>query len=337
MFVKYDEIENTYRKKTIEELKSKSEPTDIFVVTEKIHGMNFSFIIDSKNEIQMATRNNVITVNENSIENKLLQQYKNNLLKLVQLIKNRYPQIITVQIYGELFGGKYNNKSEGRRIQKGVEYIPFNDIMFFDIRVETLNGSYFLPFVEVEELINKSDLKLVPIIYKGNLENCLNYDTNFLTTIPKLYNLPDIEGNICEGVVIRPYNNDILNVYGRRILLKNKNDKFAEKQRAPKRKRKNNVELSEDNQELINDILEYATENRLNNVISKGIDVDFKNFSIISKAFIDDIFKDFQKDYDLPESLEILLKQEPSILKIVKNEINAIVRNYIKNDLGVLK
>ena len=64
-------------------------------------------------------------------------------------------------------------------------------------------------------------------LFKGSLSDCLAYPNAFKTTIPGEYNLPELDGNTCEGVVIRPAQPHFLR-NGSRVIIKNKNEKWAE-------------------------------------------------------------------------------------------------------------
>jgi hypothetical protein len=61
-FKKYNSIENSYREKFLEKIKSIVPPTEKWVVTEKIHGSNFSFIYDVEN-LTCAKRTGLINEN----------------------------------------------------------------------------------------------------------------------------------------------------------------------------------------------------------------------------------------------------------------------------------
>ena len=49
MFNKFPSLENTYRQKEIDEIVNQGLADQGYIVTEKVHGANFSFIITEKN------------------------------------------------------------------------------------------------------------------------------------------------------------------------------------------------------------------------------------------------------------------------------------------------
>ena len=63
MFKKYNSIENTYREKQIEQVYLHGYDNEKYVVQEKVHGANFSFITDGE-VIQVAKRSGLIAEDE---------------------------------------------------------------------------------------------------------------------------------------------------------------------------------------------------------------------------------------------------------------------------------
>jgi Rnl2 family RNA ligase len=332
-FEKYPEIENTYREKEINETFELLEREKLnnlvqWVVTEKTHGSNLSFIVNGE-VIKVAKRSGIFNPQEENFYNAhlILEKYKEDFYKIFDYIKNElYPQVKEIQIFGELFGGEFFGKKEGKRVQKGVEYIPFNDFLVFDIRIELENDSFFLPFKEVVNIFENVsiNLKLVPILYIGTFKECLQYPNEFPTKIPEMYGLENKEDNICEGVVIKPYNMEIYNKYGRRVIFKNKNEKFAEKQKASKQKKE--INLTEEDNKNIENFLQYVNENRLNAVLSKGeVEISFKNFGKIAELFMKDCIKDYNKENEIRYN-----DFDKKVKKIINKKVSEIIRNYLK-------
>lgn len=109
-------------------------------------------------------------------------------------------------------------------VQHGIYYCPSNDFYAFDI---LLNHEKYLNNLTASQLFEKFEFIYAKTLYTGVLKDCMNYKNEFKTTIPKEYGLPELEGNICEGVVIRPIEPSYLK-NGSRIIVKNKNEKWAE-------------------------------------------------------------------------------------------------------------
>lgn len=130
-----------------------------------------------------------------------------------------------------------------------------------------------------------------------------NYPHAFQSRISEWLGLPPIENNTCEGIVIRPVEPVFLK-NGSRMLLKNKNSRFAEKKSVKKRQPALFVEPGY-SEELLNQLLiaeDYVTENRLNNVISKVGEVSFPNdagklIGLLSKDVLEDFLKEHSGSY----------------------------------------
>ncbi|MDR2586004.1 MAG: hypothetical protein LBC84_07300, partial [Prevotellaceae bacterium] len=115
---------------------------------------------------------------------------------------------------------------------------------------------------------------------------------------------------------------------GARILLKNKNERFAEKKSIKKRTPKLFVEPSY-SKELNNLLLvveEYVTKNRLNNVVSKIGQISVpKDTGKLIGLFSKDVLDDFLKEHSSPYAL-----LEKSEQKILNKHINTLATALIK-------
>jgi len=117
--------------------------------------------------------------------------------------------------YGELFGG---------RIQVGVDYGETVQFRLFDIALASQDKFAFVDFSEMEELAEKYEIPIVPKIAEGQLNDLLNLQAQFDSTILKK------QGNLAEGYVIKHYKEpeflDTEEPY--RKMIKYKNPKFDE-------------------------------------------------------------------------------------------------------------
>ena len=109
-------------------------------------------------------------------------------------------------IFNEIFGGSYPHQEvpvekNALKVQKSVFYTPKNEFYAFDILI---NGDRYLEVNEVNDLFAKEDLFYAKTLFQGSLSDCLIYSNAFDSTIPKLFNLPEITPNICEGTIIKP-------------------------------------------------------------------------------------------------------------------------------------
>jgi len=336
-FKKYSEIENTYRQKEIERIyKNGFANKNIeYVVTEKVHGSNFSFITDGK-EVLVAKRTSVLSEEEidKFFNAKLmLKKYRENVISLFNEMFAGNEENKIIQIFGEHFGGIYGNVTEKGhvRVQKEVHYAPFNDFIIFDIRVKILNTAFYLSWNKVKQLAQNNGFKIVPELFRGTFEEALNYPNNFITKVPELYGLEPIEGNIAEGTVIKPIENLYFRT-GERVILKNKNDKFKEKGKIKKTKGSKNITLKPEYEKWVDEISKYFEVNRINTLLSKGdVKLDWKQFGKISGLFFQDALKDFLKDNSKFENIN--KKDRKLIQKYAQNRASEFIRNYMKKNI----
>jgi Rnl2 family RNA ligase len=303
-----------------------------YVVQEKVHGSNVCFITDGQT-VQFAKRTGLVEADEKFYDyTELFERYKPKALGLFQRLKAKYSDIESLLIYGEMFGGNYPHRDVKKHpatsaIQKGVYYSPVHEFYGFDLCISTAENTRYLPVNEINELFEKEEFLHAKTLFQGTLNECLEYPNAFPSRIPEWLNLPAIEDNICEGVVIRPVEPLYLR-NGSRILLKNKNSRFAEKKAVKNRPSTPPAEQT-GSEALISlfDIVEsYITENRLNSVVSKigevSVPHDFgKLMGLLSKDILEDFLKEHENEYSLLEKNE---------QKILNRRVNKRAMDLIK-------
>ena len=329
-FIKFPSIEGVWREKYIEKVKgylSKQCNSCDWIVQEKIHGANFSIITDGIN-VKYASRNRVLSLDDNfySFQDCVEKNgLKEKTIKVFFDLKARgYTQINYIQIYGELCGGHYPNcENNFKPIQKGVYYSPeIEFVAFGDILI---NGDEFLNRNVAVEILEGAGFHVSPVLFKTDeFDNVVNYKNEFESEIFKLFDLPKIEGNICEGVVIKPVDDFVLHD-GSRVVLKSKNEKFMEKAKELKQK-KLKKELSEDEKNFLNEIFKYITENRFNNVVSKISNISDKDFGKLLVEFQKDIENEFIKDVGL-EIWNVYMSHK-NIRKLFSKECANFIRPF---------
>ncbi|MCI5083053.1 MAG: RNA ligase, Rnl2 family [Saprospiraceae bacterium] len=313
LFRKYNSIENTYQTRFLERVEREGLAEGTFVVQEKVHGSNLSFLSEDGQHFMSAKRSGLLQSDEHFYNHQLLMDRHLSTLQLLwQLIEADGYELTRLQVYGEVFGGSYphpevDTVKQAMKVQKGVFYAPGNHFYAFDI---VINGEQYLNMDVVEKYLAKAGFFYAKPLLKGTLQECLAYANAFQTTIPDLLGLPPIADNICEGVVIKPVESCFLKS-GARVVLKNKNEKWSEKKQATRKVRKS-VTLPEHVLELREEMLCYVTENRLNNVLSKIGEVSMKDFGKVLGLFNKDILEDFEKDNQ--EALAALDKKEHKML-----------------------
>jgi Rnl2 family RNA ligase len=294
-FVKYQSIENSYRDKYIELMRSEGHADGLFIVEEKIHGSNLSIWV-TKDEIKVAKRSGFIIEDENFFNYKtVLDHYKDDIRSLYDWVSREDPVDVMV-IYGEIYGGSYPHKDVPKqqvsKVQGDVYYRPDVDFIAFDLRI---NGIY-LDMYKTKELLEAHNLPFVKTIFSGSLEECLKFSNTFPPSIPFQLGLSYIEGNVCEGVVIRPIKTRFMHT-GQRVILKNKNEKFKERDVPKSVTPKVPPEpLSEDLTLALERMKSYVCINRLRNVLSHMGEVKNKDFGRITGLLSKDILEDLMKD-----------------------------------------
>lgn len=337
-FKKYNSIENTYNKDFLEKIEKEGYESLVYVVQEKVHGANCCFITDGT-EVHFAKRTGPILPDEKFYNyEELLSCYRGKVVSLFQLIKVKHPTTHNILVYGEMFGGNYphpevKNDTRVMCIQKGVFYSPIHEFYGFDIYISGTDTNRYLSVYETNNFFEQAGFFYAKTLFEGSIGECLSYPNAFQSRISEWLGLPPIENNTCEGIVIRPVETVFLK-NGSRLLLKNKNSRFAEKKSVKKRQPALFVEPGYSD-ELLNQFAiaeQHVTENRLNNVVSKVGEVSFpKDAGRLIGLLNKDVLEDFLKEHS--GSYAGLEKSEQKILNRHINKLSAelIKKLYMSN------
>ena len=337
-FQKYPSIENSYRKEFIQHVIDENKTDGLWVVTEKIHGANFSFWCN-KREVRMAKRSCLLPDDANFYgSQKVWKELASKVMNLFLLINGynmeRLPKEMrkkhnpeNIAVFGEIFGGNYPHpKVEAdpgaRQVQKGIYYCPDNQFLIFDLMID----SKFVSFAEIQVYCEAVGLPYIKALATGTFEECLKHKNKFSSTIHKYYHLPKIKDNICEGIVIRPNKPKFL-YRGSRVMLKSKNAKWSEKVGA--RRSATPISISEEGEKVKEEIRSMITENRYNSVVSKIGEVTAGHFGEIMKDFSKDILDEAYKS-ELAYQFNALDKNEQ---KIIKKSMNHNIANLVRQKL----
>ncbi|CAG7580968.1 MAG: RnlB-B RNA ligase 2 [uncultured marine phage] len=331
-FKRYNSIENTYRKKTLDVIVEQGKSQGLFVVEEKVHGANFQIMFDGGN-FRCAKRSAFIKEGESFFNyEKVLDKYKENVINLFDHLTSNDENIKVISVCGELFGGTYPHddveKTDSPIIQRGLFYSPENDFYAFDIK--TGNGEEELEFLNVDvcnELFEKFDFFYAKPLFKGTLKECIEYNNFYISLIPEWLGLPKIDENTCEGNVIKPM--EVKYFWnGSRVILKNKNEKFSEKKNnVPKIKKV--INLSDEANKCLANAMTFITENRLRNVLSHLGEINERQFGKIMGAINKDTIEDYLKEFR--EEFSKLDKKEAKLVtkRIGQENANMIRENFI--------
>jgi Rnl2 family RNA ligase len=210
----YPSIRSNYDNEFLEEHR-------VWCVTEKIHGVNFSFTSDGSSVVPAKRTSFLKNLQSFFSCGNVVEKYIEKIIELYTYLKTEYPKMKYITVFGELFGGYYRGKkSLCKRIQNEIMYCPQQEFFAYDIRIDTI----YMNYDKVIEVLTRMKIPYIPILFRGPFVECLEWSTTHnieQTTIPALFNLEEIEGNIREGHVLKsvePYYNS----KGERMILKNK-------------------------------------------------------------------------------------------------------------------
>ena len=214
-FKPYPSIGNAADAAWMAKVRENVEKKTIFAVQEKVDGANVSFLCDEL-EVRMARRTAILDPLESFYGyQEVLRRYSAQVYHIFNLLRLSFPAMTSIAVYGELFGGEYPHPDVepvpgAKPVQKGTWYAPGHDFYAFDIYVFTKGGGFFLPVLEANRLFSTVGLIYAWNRFIGLLDDCLSYPHVFPTSIPVDLDIPPIEDNLCEGIVIKPLDPIIL-------------------------------------------------------------------------------------------------------------------------------
>jgi len=242
-----------------------------YVITEKIHGVNFQFCAFPDGLIKMASRNNWLD-EDTFLNTDLCKIRKDNEIILRQIQQFAEDNNEIVRLYGELFG-------DG--IQRGVDYGPVKRIKYFGMKV----GDSWTSFSYLRTFLD--NYYIVPIIgVASGLDNALEFNPSGDTRL----------GNgIREGIVIQPYNKVYVNHNGNMFILKNKSDEFQDHKAITK---SSPQEIDLDVVRLRDIFTTYINNNRIQSIFSKHNIIKRRDqIGDYIRLIIADALEDFVEDY----------------------------------------
>ena len=328
-FIKYNTVENSYQEKFMDRIIREEKTSGSWIVTEKIHGANFSFWYDGT-KFRMAKRTAWIADDENFFG---IQDSKKYLISCVKELYGRFKGRDYIAVFGEVFGGTYPHPKvpsfpKAKKVhKKGVFYCPHNDFMVFDIKVD----GQFLDFIDMQMYCEQVGLRFIRAEFEGKFKECLKHKNDFLSGIYKEYDLPPIDDNICEGIVIRPNKTQFVFTHSR-VMLKSKNERYKEK--AKEKKPRVKIELVGKVKDIADGMFSMVTKNRYDAVVSKIGEVKIRDFGKLQGLMMKDIHDEVMKDIDMAADYLGLEKVERKLIqKIVGSEVANLLRGELMGDL----
>lgn len=331
-FKKYSSIENSFNTEFMEQIAAEMPANLEYVVQEKVHGSNTSFICDGTH-VEFAKRTAIIGADEKFFEyQELLNRYAERVINLSKEVLATYPEAVSVNVFGEMFGGAYPHKDvqphrELSTIQKGVYYSPAHEFYGFDVYINGEGSGRYLPVDEANALFERHGFLYARTLFKGKLSECLDYPNAFESKISGWLGLPALADNICEGVVIRPVVPMFLRTHDR-VIIKNKNARFAEKKGQKKRVKlyAEPIPWSDELKALVAEVDAYVVAPRLHNVVSHIGEVHIpkdvgKLIGLLSQDALTDFLKEHASQYAALEKSE---------QKLLNKELNKLASQLIK-------
>ncbi len=245
-----------------------------WVVTEKVHGANFSFVYQNKN-LQFAKRKDLLKWNDDFFGfQSVISKIETQIISLFEQLSFDFKADKYI-VYGELFGGHYPHQDvvpepNVQAIQTGVYYTPEISFCAFDIAFVKEGKKEYLDYDLTVSYFEKFSVFHAKILFSGKLNEALEFNKRISSTIPGLLNLPLIEDNLIEGIVVKPLRHNGLIQNDERPVIKLKNAEFKEQKFHQAQNWSYIPEVSSHSEELtflIEDLRIYITENRLNSVL----------------------------------------------------------------------
>lgn len=272
-----------------------------WVVTEKIHGANFS-ISYASGTIKFAKRTGYLSEDEWFYNYHLIKsKLEKNVEKIAQILAQ--PNFV---VYGELFGGFYPEDPdtfdrtqrinpqgvsvlpvEQRAIQEGIYYSPDIHYCVFDIGIVNSVGSIeFVDYTQVISCIEHTELLYAKPLAIDTFDNVIKYPTQWNSTIPESLGLKPMKPNtnIAEGIVCKPVCGDKI-TNGNRCIIKIKNTQFKEIT-----EEFDLAKVSKSWQFVLGNLI---CQNRLNAVLSKLGQLNKSNVQEVIGAMCEDVWEDY--------------------------------------------
>lgn len=331
-FKSYSSLENHHNGKFISKIRELALDSGLWVAREKIHGTNFSVII-TPDSITPCKRTSPILPSENFFGYEIIMKRYAKSFEAISKLSEASG--ISYQIFGEFAGAG---------IQKGVDYGE-KDFYVFDILAMQEDVRAYLPDspilesggfgFSVLEFVNEFGLKIAPLIGRGTFEELAKLPNDFQITVNRYDKQADVDlvsankrtwsleegtDNIAEGYVLKP-NSPAWMPNGARVAIKCKNSKFSEKSKSDKLIQPPK-ELSVIDADVLMKFSEYATWNRVSNVISKLGEVTAKDFGKVMGLTMQDIFTEAER-----EELDINDAEDPAL---VKKQLQKLVSEVIR-------
>ena len=280
-----------------------------WVVTEKIHGANFSFAYEN-GRLLFAKRKEYLDWHDDFFGfQEVVSRLEDRVLSLFEQLSLDVPADKFI-LYGELFGGQYPHPDVPAHpgiaaIQTGVYYAPGVYFCAFDLAFEAGEKKYYLDYGTAIRSFENFGIFYARALFAGKLNEALDFDLRIPSTIPVLLKLPALDSNLIEGVVIKPLRHSELKNVEFRPVIKLKNPEFDEDKKFHEAEKWSFIpRISSKSEELsfiLAEIAGYINVNRLNSALSKIGRLDLGNparLKTIREEMLADVWADFNLNHN---------------------------------------
>lgn len=305
-FKKFPSLENTYQTKPIQIAEELGLDKQQYIVTEKVHGANFSFHISMSSnldvDIKCAKRSGWIEDGEKFFNYKsVLEKYRNRLENIFDAVSDDCEELV---IFGELYGGN---------IQSGMCYQEEQDFIAFDMKIDGVPVGKLTMF----NVLQTYYIPCAPLLGKfDTLQEALNFNESFDSLLMREGFNGEEKHKEAEGVVIEPVTPSWF-PNGSRVYFKKKTKRFLEK--GGNKIKKEPETLPKELESVLLTSFEYINEPRFQAVCSKIGEVTIKDIGKVMGLMTQDILLDMQKD-------EIEIPENKKFMKLLQTEVQTFIR-----------
>lgn len=303
----YEKMPKTFSKLGLSE-KALHEVSKVkWVVTEKVHGANFSFVYEDR-KLHFAKRKDYLRWEDDFFGfQQVVNEQEDAILQLFEQVSLELPADKYI-LYGELFGGKYPHPDvpvdeDVEAIQTGIYYAPSVHFCAFDLAYERDGTKHYLDYDKAMDYFEQSGILYVKPLLIGKLNEVQDFNIRINSGIPGQLNLPELEHNLIEGVVIKPLHHQHLENLDFRPVVKMKNPEFDEEKKFHESEKWSFTKKIQSKSEELSFILEemssFVNENRLQSAVSKIGKIDWENdqrMQQIRAEVANDVWADFDEN-----------------------------------------
>lgn len=309
-FYNYPEIINVLDTKAVNEA-IKNYPNITWYAFEKIKG--YEYTINSNGIIgKVAAKDRELPAGNNYFNHtKVLNRYGKPVKTMAKDAGHK-----NISVFGNIFGGKYGEYTNSISIKCPIQYSPNIEFMAFDIAEVARNRVWFLGVKDAMQHCENYKIPYVPLIGKGSLEYCLSLSPVFESRIHEVFQVPKLENNFAEGLIIVP-ENAIYENYDKRLMFKSINPEYLSNKWKHDLKKKDKKHLND----VADSIMDNINPSDIANIIHSS---NSREFSKIIKLCYSNVLQKME-DY-----LTLDKKEKKVVNKLLNREVIGLVKQELK-------